>query len=55
MTLPNKVTYLLITFYAVYVHIHRQGNSIVYSVILLEITFEWCHEKSQSRTTESHD
>lgn len=54
MTLPNKVTYLLITCYAVYVHVHRHGNSIVYSVILLEITVEWSCEKSQPRTIESH-
>lgn len=40
MTLPNKVTYLLIMCYAVYVHVHRQGNSIVYSVILFEIKLE---------------
>ena len=54
MTLPNKVTYLLIMLYAVYVHVHRQGNSIVYSVILFEITVEWSREKSLSRTIESH-
>ena len=40
MTLPNKVMYLLIKCCAIYVYVHRQGNSVVYSVILLEITVD---------------